>query len=241
MTISLKPLERPTLLHHSVQDVIKNYILDNHLHVGDALPSEMELSQTLNVSRNSVREAVKVLESQDVVEIRRGSGLFVGQLSFETILDGLHFKLLFDLKELVHLTQMRHVLERGLIDIAIDKMTNTQIEKLKTVLKKIKLKTEKNESYLEEDRAFHQLISEPLNNPMLLKVVEMFWLAYTKATEKYGDLNHPELKKIYQNHVDIVESLEARDKSKAIQAIDKHYQVAEAYMNQVHTKLESSA
>ncbi len=241
MTAALKPLERPTLLHHSVQDVIKNYILDNHLHVGDALPSEIVLSQTLNVSRNSVREAVKVLESQDVVEIRRGKGLFVGQLSFGSILDSLQYKLLFDLKELVHLTQMRHVLERGLIDISIDKMTNSQIKKLKALLNQMRIKAETHESYLEEDRAFHKLISEPLNNPMLLKIIEMFWLAYTKATEKYGDLKHPGLVKIYQNHVDIVEAFEARDKRKALQAIDKHYEVAEAFINQVHTKLESSS
>ena len=239
--VALKPLERPNLLHHSVQDVIKEHILSNQLQVGDALPSELELSQTLSVSRNSVREAVKVLESQGIVEIRRGTGLFVGQLSFGSILDSLQYNLLFDLKELVHLIQVRHILERGLIDIAVDKMTLDKIEQLKALLKIMQAKTERHESYLEEDRAFHQLISEPLNNPMLLKVVEIFWLAYAKATEKYGDINHPELVKIYENHVAIVEALEARDKTKALQAIDHHYEVAESYISHVHSRLETDA
>ncbi len=235
---TLKPLERPTLLHHSVQDVIKDFILNNKLQVGDALPSEMELSQRLNVSRNSVREAVKVLESQGIVDIRRGTGLFVGQLSFNSILDGLQYELLFDLKELGHLTQVRHILERGLIDVTVERMTTSQLERLKELLAKMRVKTERGEIYPEEDRAFHQLLAEPLDNPMILKVVEMFWLAYTKAAEKYGDISHPELLHIYQNHADIVNALEARDKEGALQAIDKHYEVAEAYMTQVHNRLE---
>ena len=238
---ALEPLERPSLLHHSVQDVVKDYILNNKLHVGDALPSELELSQTLNVSRNSVREAVKVLESQGIVEIRRGTGLFVGQLSFGSLLDNLQYDLLFDLKELVHLTQVRHILERGLIDQAVEQMTESQIDRLNAVLETMQLKTERREAYVDEDRAFHQLISEPLENPMLLKVVDMFWLAYSKASETYGDLNHPEMLHIYNNHVDIVNALEQRDKAKALAAIDRHYEVAESYISQVHSRLESRA
>jgi len=234
----LTPLERPTLLHHSVQNAIKDYILDNSLRVGDVLPSEIELSQTLGVSRNSVREAVKVLESQSIVEIRRGTGLFVGQRSLDSILDGLEFDLLFDLKELVHLAQLRHILERGFIEITVEKMTHEQLARLSALLEQMHLKVSRGDIYLEEDRAFHQLLSEPLANPTLLKVTELFWQAYTKASEKYGTLHHPEALDIYQNHVDIVDALEAKDKSKALRAVDKHYDVAETYIRQVHDKLE---
>ncbi len=53
----------------------------NKLRSGDALPSEGRIAKELGISRNSVREAVKALESLGVLEVRHGNGLFVRGLS----------------------------------------------------------------------------------------------------------------------------------------------------------------
>lgn len=62
----LKPLRRPLSLHVSVQESLRSFIEDNQLKAGDALPPESFLAQQLGVSRNSVREAIKALESVGV-------------------------------------------------------------------------------------------------------------------------------------------------------------------------------
>src|SRR5690606_27853305 len=80
---SLTPLNRPPLLHVTVQESLKQYIEDNRLKAGDPLPPETFLAQQLGVGRNSMREAIKALESLGIVETRRGVGVFVKEFSFK--------------------------------------------------------------------------------------------------------------------------------------------------------------
>ena len=72
----LTPLKRAPLLHVSVQESLRGYVEANRLGPGSPLPPEGELAQSLGVSRNSVREAIKALESVGVLETRRGVGVF---------------------------------------------------------------------------------------------------------------------------------------------------------------------
>ena len=74
---SMKPLTRAPLLHVSVQESLRAYIDDNGLAPGTLLPAEGELATQLGVSRNSLREGIKALESLGVLETRRGVGIFV--------------------------------------------------------------------------------------------------------------------------------------------------------------------
>src|SRR5690554_4139090 len=119
----LKPLKRAPLLYQSVQEAIQNYINENDLKPGDPLPAESELARQLQVSRNSVREAVKALESIGILETRRGSGLFVKNFSFDPVLETLPYALLTDIDELVDLLEIRCILEVSMISSAIQMMT----------------------------------------------------------------------------------------------------------------------
>jgi len=83
-----------------VQASLRSYILENQLPSGAPLPPENELARRLGVSRSAVREAVKGLESLGLIEIRHGSGLFVGSFSFEPLLNNLPYTLVSNLKEL---------------------------------------------------------------------------------------------------------------------------------------------
>jgi DNA-binding FadR family transcriptional regulator len=67
----MKALKRKQMLYQVVQDEVKSYILRNDLKAGDPLPPETELAQQLDVSRNSVREAVKGLEALGILETRQ--------------------------------------------------------------------------------------------------------------------------------------------------------------------------
>jgi DNA-binding FadR family transcriptional regulator len=64
-----------------LQEQIKDRILQLDLSAGDAMPTEAELAERLNVGRNSVREAIKALQAVGIVEVRRGLGLYVGKMS----------------------------------------------------------------------------------------------------------------------------------------------------------------
>lgn len=65
------------LLPQQVAEQIMNLIMDRELKSGDKLPNEFEMAQQLSVGRGTIREAVKILVSRNVLEIKRGRGTFV--------------------------------------------------------------------------------------------------------------------------------------------------------------------
>ena len=89
MAGKIKSLGRAPALHQSVQAALKQFILDNDLRTGDPLPPEATLARQLGVGRNSVREAIKALESLGFLETRRGIGVLVGAITLEPLMEPL--------------------------------------------------------------------------------------------------------------------------------------------------------
>jgi DNA-binding FadR family transcriptional regulator len=205
-----------------VQDAIRAFILDNKLRAGDPLPPETDLARQLGVSRNSVREAVKALESLGILETRRGSGLFVQAFSFDPLLENLSYGLLFDLRELAELLEIRRTLETGLIGATMREMPDTAVATLGAVTAAMAELANRGENFADEDRRFHQVLFEPLGNQTLLKLLDVFWLTYREAS-RHTDMGNPDLKSTYQDHAAIYEAVAATDVTEARAALDRHY------------------
>jgi len=218
----LKPLVRPALLHQSVQDAIRAFILDNKLRAGDPLPPETDLARQLGVSRNSVREAVKSLESLGILETRRGSGLFVRAFSFDPLLENLSYGLLFDLRELAELLEIRRTLETGLIGATMRVMPGTAVVELGAVVTAMAERANRGENFADDDRRFHQVLFEPLGNQTLLKLLDVFWLTYREAS-RHTDMRNPDLIPTYNDHAAIYEAVAEGDVAEARAALDRHY------------------
>jgi DNA-binding FadR family transcriptional regulator len=226
----LKPLQRAPLLYEAVQDAIRNYIRENNLHPGDPLPSETELASQLGVSRNSVREAVKALVSLGIVDSRRGSGLFVQDFSLAPLLDNLPYALMSDLARLSDLTEVRRVLEVGMIGAAMQALTDTDLHRLEHVIEQMRISAEKGEDLFQADRDFHQYLFNSLGNQVLLKLLDIFWLAFRKASQ-HAELTDIKPVSTYLDHLAILEAVKAQEVEAAQLALDRHY-------NSLHGRLE---
>jgi GntR family transcriptional regulator, transcriptional repressor for pyruvate dehydrogenase complex len=79
--LRLQPARHVRLFEQAV-DQIKELIMVGELQPGDKLPSETDLSRELDVSRSSIREALRALESQGIIEVRSGAGSYVTQQPF---------------------------------------------------------------------------------------------------------------------------------------------------------------
>ena len=213
---------RPPSLHQSVQDAIRKYILENGLRAGDALPGENELARQLGVSRNLVREATRGMESLGILEIRRGSGLFVRAFSFEPLLDSLSYGLLVDLEELTELLRIRGVLETGMIEAALAVMPDETIQEIEQTVAQMKARAEAGQPMMEEDRRFHQLLFECLGNQTLLKLLDVFWLTFRKASQ-HANIRDDDPMRTYRDHADIAAAVAAKDIEKAKIALGHHY------------------
>src|SRR5689334_8789951 len=132
MRADIKPV-RPdrTLLRQAVTDRIKTYIIDNRLGPGDSLPTEAELCDALNASRSSLREAIKTLAALDIVEVRHGSGTFVGRLSLSSLVESLTFRSLLspgdDVRALRDLVDVRQLFEEGMAARIIERLDEAHV------------------------------------------------------------------------------------------------------------------
>ena len=219
----IKPLSRPPLLHVTVQESLRDYIEGNGLKAGDPLPPESILAQQMGVGRNSVREAIKALESLGVLETRRGIGVFVKEFSFQPLLDNLSYGLIDGLRDIEELREIRRVLETGLIGKTIDLISPEDIAELRGVTERMRAKAERNASFAEEDQQFHELLFRCQKNRMLTGLIEVFWRAFYKASD-FANLSNSDPLATWRDHHEIVEAIVARDVEKARTRLDEHYQ-----------------
>jgi len=218
----MQPIKRPQSLHHTVQEAIKSYIVSNGLQAGDTLPSENELSKQLDVSRNLVREAVRGLEALGVVDIRRGSGLYVSSFSIEQLMTNIDYSLQFELLELKELFSIRRALEIGMIGDAIKVRTDEKEAELTQLLEMMRIKAQNGQPFPEEDRRFHQCLFENLNNQTLLRILDAFWLALNKADQMI-DIQDKNPLWTYEFHIPIVDAFVEGDIDATHNAIQQHY------------------
>ena len=218
-----RKLKRPQLLYQAVQDEVKSYIIEHALVPGDALPPETELAEQLGVSRNSVREAVKSLETLGIVEARTGAGLFVRNFSFDPLLENLAYGLMFDLQDLADILEVRFHLEHSMIDQAVVTVSTEQLVELRAILTRMETALRRDESYADEDRLFHRTLWINVNNRSVGKIVDVFWMVFAQARQRASIPANPNQAEIYQWHVAIVDALEAQDVEAARVAMVRHY------------------
>ncbi len=218
-----RKLKRPQFLYQAVQDEVKAFIIEQALVPGDALPPETELAEQLGVSRNSVREAIKSLETLGIVEARTGAGLFVRNFSFDPLLENLAYGMMFDLKDLADILEVRFHIEHSMIDQAVAAVTDDQLEQFHAILERMQTILGQGKDYPEEDRLFHRTLWANVRNRSVGKIVDVFWMVFSQARQRTPIPSNPDPKEIYQWHEAIVDSLAARDIDAARVAIVQHY------------------
>jgi DNA-binding FadR family transcriptional regulator len=205
-----------------VQEEIKAHIIHNRLRPGDPLPTEAELAQQLEVSRSSVREAVKALEVLRIVEVRHGSGLFVQDFSFDPIFENLPYAVLTELKQVTDILEIRFLLEYGMAERAVESLTDEQLEGLRATLQRMEERSRRGEYSPADDRAFHEGLYQNVGNPILVMILDVFWELFRQARErsKLAEVRDP--RETYERHVEIFKALEHRDVNAVHEAIAGH-------------------
>ena len=141
-----------------------NLIQETPYKAGDKLPTEKELCESTGAGRNTVREALKILASRNVLEIRQGAGTFVSEkqgipddpLGFSMVND--HVKLTRDL------LQVRIMLEPQIAALAAQCAKEHEIKELEEILEEMEAAMKKREDYSELDTKFHTKIAQCTHN-----------------------------------------------------------------------------
>ncbi|GCE46027.1 DNA-binding FadR family transcriptional regulator [Thermosporothrix hazakensis] len=217
---------RNEALQQNIQEYIKRYIIEHHLTPGSPLPGETELAAELQVSRNAVREAIKVLQTVGIVETRHGQGTFVGNLSLQALVTGLSFRVLFeapqDLQTLRELLEVRQILECELVTRLPEVTTPAHLADLRVLVAGMEARATRGELFPEEDRAFHEVLYRPLGNTLIVKLLQAFWdIFHVVRSELPGLSEHPLA--TVEAHRRILDALAAGDGSAAAAAMVEHF------------------
>ncbi|GHO87529.1 FadR/GntR family transcriptional regulator [Dictyobacter formicarum] len=226
MTVSKFPA-RSEALQPNIQEYIKQYIIEHRLTAGSPLPGEVEIANALHVSRNAVREAIKVLQTLGIVETRHGQGTFVGDLSMQALVAGLSFRVLFDapqdLRTLRELLEIRQVLECNLIARLPQIITPAHLADLRLLVAQMEARAAHGELFAEEDRAFHEILYRPLGNNLIIQLLQAFWDIFHAVREQLLSSAEDSMLTV-KVHQTIVNALAAGDGEAASAAMVAHFE-----------------
>jgi DNA-binding FadR family transcriptional regulator len=208
------------------QQGVKDLIVRRGLVAGDPLPTESELMEELQVSRNSIREALKALQAVGIVDIRHGFGMFVGRMSLAGLVDELAFHSRITLQNgknhLAHLVEIREILETGLVRRLIDLGPQADLAPAADVIARMEAEASEGLVSPETDRLFHDLLYRPLGNPLVSRLLGAFWDVYYQLRDHLGTPDEPPAD-VVKRHRDIYAAVLAGDGPAAAAAVTAHF------------------
>ena len=158
-------------IHGEIVLQLREFLAKGDLKPGDQLPSERALSERLGVSRPSVREALRSLESSGLVHIRIGSGTYVASAE-DTLLSPLATAILQQRDVLLDIFEARKTIEPEIAALAARRAGIEEVAKMEEVLAEQARQIAAGDTGVEADTAFHALLAQAAKNKVFLKLNE---------------------------------------------------------------------
>jgi GntR family transcriptional repressor for pyruvate dehydrogenase complex len=212
---------------------IRHLIVTGEIGPGERLPAESELAARLEVSRNSLREAVRALCEVRVLEIRRGDGTFVSNLEPETLLGGLGF--LLDLMQdstMIEVFEVRRLFEPPATGLAALRATDRDIQELLESLERLNTATN-DEELITFDMEFHRRIMQMTGNATLCTLMDALGTRAMRVRVWRGITEEGTKNFTFEQHSRILEALDAGDPILASAASTVHLTASEAWLHRV--------
>jgi GntR family transcriptional regulator, transcriptional repressor for pyruvate dehydrogenase complex len=216
----LDPISRTTVVEEIVERLI-GLIIDEGLKPGDQLIPERELMARLEVGRSSLREAIKTLCALGVLEIKRGTGTFIGYGDTSLLTKPLAWGLFLNQSSIQQVIEARSVIEVALAGWAAERATEEEIATIGQLLEQLEANQADMARYVESDLAFHLAIARAAHNDTLADVLTIFqhvlrvWMETTYKESKGTKDSMALHRKIYA-------AMQSRDVVAAREAMTTH-------------------
>jgi GntR family transcriptional repressor for pyruvate dehydrogenase complex len=203
---------------------ISDLIRKGKLGPGDSLPPERELATTFGVSRVTVRDALRVLEVLGLVEIRVGSagGAFVTAPSPEVLGQSLSNILMMRSYSPEEIAEVRLVIELGILDLVIERITEQDLEELRSMCEESAKRLEEGEYSSELSFAFHSRLARCANNTVISMISMAFSGPLSMAAMRAKEVRTDSHRRTVEEHRAIVDALASGDGEVARQHLVEH-------------------
>jgi GntR family transcriptional repressor for pyruvate dehydrogenase complex len=205
-------------LSQKIERKIEEAIRQKKLIPGTKLPSEKELCAQFAVSRTALREALRRLSARGLIDIRKGSGIYVTELKIEDAINSLHlfYDLRFNSDLILQIIEVRRLFEPEVARLAARNRTENDIKTLQKNLAELERSNPDN-TQLEVDiiNRFHMNLAKATHNPIVLISLEPIYSLLPRMRNLiYGNIEgEKEYTMKYQK--ELLDALKTKDSNKA--------------------------
>jgi GntR family transcriptional regulator, transcriptional repressor for pyruvate dehydrogenase complex len=223
MKTSLRAVEKKRAYEDIVQQVL-TLIENGKLKRGDQLPSERELTEAFKVSRTTVREAIRTLESMKLLQCRQGNGTYVLASSEEALIQPLAAALFNANDDIRDIFYIRKIIEPHVAHLAAENATPQEIEALEKILNEQEVCVGRGESVLETNSLFHNHLAGAAKNRVMERLLLALIDLLHQSREEYlmEDERNRRAKRSLEGHKKILAAIKKGDCDVALKLMLQH-------------------
>ena len=215
----LKPIKKESV-GSQVFRQLRDQVLRRAWPPGTKLPSEHELSRTMDVSRVSIREGIQRLVSLGILETRHGEGTFVSELKAETYFNALIPLLALDETDIFHVLEYRLILEKGSAALAAQRATEQDIADLEAGYERMVQHQGNVAEFARADLEFHLILAKATGNSVMVKVNNVLRSVLGISMENI--VSTLGMKDGLHYHRLLIDAVRAHDRERAEKLMEQH-------------------
>jgi GntR family transcriptional repressor for pyruvate dehydrogenase complex len=209
-------------LSQKIERRIEEAIRQKKLLVGSKLPSERELCEMFAVSRTALREALRRLSARGLIQIKKGSGMFVSELKIEDAIESLnlYYDLSFDSNLIPQIIEVRRVFEPEIARMAANNRTDLDLKILHENIIDLE-ECDPDNTQMEADiiNRFHLNVAKSTGNPIVIITMEPIYSLLPRMRSLIYANVDGEKDFTIKAHRDIYEAIRDKDSEKAFQGM----------------------
>ena len=218
--MEIEPVKSMRIYEEIVRQV-KQLIAEGKLKSGDRLPPERDLAEKFMVSRTSVREALRALQSRGLIDIRAGEGAFIRDISVDTLIEPLALVILPHREAVGELFEARRLLEPAIAALAARRATPEELGEMERILDEQAKEVAQGRTGVAQDAAFHSAVAHSAHNRAITRIVHALMDLLTQSREE--SLHTPgRPTRSHADHRRILDAIKRRDEAAAHRAMLDH-------------------
>lgn len=207
-----------------VLEYIKELIISGHLNVGDKLPTERKMSETLALSRNTIRDAIRIMGTMGFIESRQGSGNYLSNKISGNISATINFMLLLEQSNFMEINQIRRAIALECFRHIFTKCSKRDIR----LLQKVVTKMENSDRDNHYDKLFHDIILRISKNKLMISMMTALSNVCCELIDNIFNTASEDVKnEIINSHKKILYCIINRDELAGYEAINLHYDLVD--------------
>ncbi len=227
---------KQTKVFQNVVEQIQEAIFDGRLLIGQTLPAERELKEMFNISRGTLREALRVLEQKGLIEIKLGvgGGSVVKSVDGSQVSESLGLLIRSQKVSLNHLAQFREDVEGIIAAQAARQRKAEDIRKLKQLLSRalacVQRDCSQRDEFIDIDKQIHMAMAEITGNPIYISVLHSIHDNIHRYYDRFLSMEKIELRENYQDLCDLIDAIENSEANRAQDLAQNHVKRFNRYM-----------